>query len=345
MKKRLFTIMTLLMLSFLISGCGVKLESISLVGKDKMFIDDNITLKVNGEPEDAKIDKVKWKSSDETIVTVDDNGVITGIGDGKATITAEISAEINATKSITVYRHTESIVFDKQELKLKPNEEQTLNVTISPESNEYLFESDNEMVATISYDGKVTAKGYGKAKIVAKTEDNEEAICNVTVSVTVPDFSSMSSSEAEKWGRDNSITVKTSTSYSDAVSSGKVISQSVNAGTEIDEKGKTIEVVYSLGHKATLGESNALSKAKSYLNYMAFSAKGLKEQLEYEGYSSSEAQYGVDNCGADWNEQAAKKAESYMKYMSFSRKSLKEQLLYEGFTNEQAEYGVKSVGY
>ena len=52
-----------------------------------------------------------------------------------------------------------------------PNEEQTLNVTISPESNEYLFESDNEMVATISYDGKVTAKGYGKAKIIAKTED------------------------------------------------------------------------------------------------------------------------------------------------------------------------------
>lgn len=344
MKKQIFCLLLVSMCLFL-SGCGVKLESISIVGKGKMFVGDNITLKVYGEPEDAKIDEVKWKSSDETIVTVDDNGVITGIGEGKTTITAEVGEKINTTKTITVYNHTESIVFDKQELKLKPNEEQTLIVTITPESNEYLFESDNEMVATISYDGKVTAKGYGKAKIVAKTEDNEEAICNVIVSVTVPDFSSMSSSEAEKWGRDNSITVKTSTSYSDAVSSGKVISQSVNAGTEIDEKGKTIEVVYSLGHKATLGESNALSKAKSYLNYMAFSAKGLKEQLEYEGYSSSEAQYGVDNCGADWNEQAAKKAESYMKYMSFSRKSLKEQLLYEGFTNEQAEYGVKAVGY
>lgn len=345
MKKRIITIVIVLMLSFLISGCGVKLKSISIVGKDKMFVGDNITLKVNGEPEDAKIDKVKWKSSDETIVTVDDNGVITGIGEGKATITAEVGDEINTTKSITVYRHTESIVFDKQELKLKLNEEQTLKVTISPESNEYLFESDNEMVATISYDGKVTAKGYGKVKIVAKTEDNEEAICNVIVSVTVPDFSSMSSSEAEKWGRDNSITVKASTSYSDVVSSGKVISQSVNAGTEIDEKGKTIEVVYSIGHKATLGESNALRTAKDYLNSMAFSAKGLKEQLLFEGYSSSEAQYGVDNCGANWNEQAAKMAKEYMNSMSFSRKSLKEQLLFEGFTNDQAEYGVKSVGY
>ena len=149
MRKKIISIMTVILTIFLITGCGVKLKSISIVGKGKMFIGDNITLKVYGEPEDAKIDKVKWKSSDETIVTVDDNGVITGIGDGKATITAEISDEINATKSITVYRHTESIVFDKQELKLKPNEEQTLNVTISPESNEYLFESDNEMVATM----------------------------------------------------------------------------------------------------------------------------------------------------------------------------------------------------
>lgn len=344
MKKQIFSLL-LLSICLFFAGCGAKLESISIVGKGKMFAGDNITLKVYGEPEDAKIDKVKWKSSDETIVTVDDNGVITGIGEGKATITAEVGDEINTTKSITVYRHTESIVFDKQELKLKPNEEQTLNVTISPENNEYLFESNNEMIVTISYDGKVTAKGYGKAKIIAKTEDNKEAICNVIVSVTVPDFSSMSSSEAEKWGRDNYVTVKTSTSYSDTVSSGKVISQSVNAGTEIDENGKTIEVVYSIGHKETLGESNALKSAKNYLSIMGFSAKRLKEQLEYEGYSSAEAQYAVNNCGADWNEQAAKSAKNYMELMSFSRKQLKDQLLYEGFTNEQAEYGVKSVGY
>ncbi len=96
---------------------------------------------------------------------------------------------------------------------------------------------------------------------------------------------------------------------------------------------------------STLGEKNALSKAKSYLRYSAFSYDGLIKQLEFEGYSNEEAVYGVDNCGADWNEQAVKKAESYLKYSAFSREGLIEQLEFEGFTKEQAEYGVKAVGY
>lgn len=95
----------------------------------------------------------------------------------------------------------------------------------------------------------------------------------------------------------------------------------------------------------TLGQKNALSKAKSYLEYMAFSYSGLIEQLEYEGFSNDEAKYGADNCGADWNEQAAKKAQSYMNTMSFSKNSLIEQLEYEGFTSSQAEYGAQAVGY
>ena len=95
----------------------------------------------------------------------------------------------------------------------------------------------------------------------------------------------------------------------------------------------------------TLGEKNALAKAKSYLSTMAFSYSGLKKQLEYEGFSSIEAAYGVDNCNANWDEQAAKKAKSYMDNMSFSRDSLIKQLKYEGFTDSQAEYGAKAVGY
>lgn len=91
--------------------------------------------------------------------------------------------------------------------------------------------------------------------------------------------------------------------------------------------------------------SNALETAKNYLDYTSFSHAGLIGQLEYEGYSSEACTYAVDNCGADWNEQAAKKAQSYLDYSSFSRQGLIDQLLYEGFTQEQAEYGVTSVGY
>ena len=96
---------------------------------------------------------------------------------------------------------------------------------------------------------------------------------------------------------------------------------------------------------ATLGELNAAAKAKQYLRTMPFSQKGLIGQLEYGGFTTEEAEYGVAQSGADWNEQAALKAKQYLKTMPFSRKELLDQLEYEGFTTQQAEYGVQAVGY
>lgn len=58
------------------------------------------------------------------------------------------------------------------------------------------------------------------------------------------------------------------------------------------------------------GNAGAKAKAESYLNSSAFSYTGLIDQLEYNGFSESEAKYGADNCGADWKEQALKKAKS-----------------------------------
>lgn len=96
---------------------------------------------------------------------------------------------------------------------------------------------------------------------------------------------------------------------------------------------------------ASLSQKNALATAKNYLGSMSFSYSGLIEQLEYEGYSAEDSTYAVDNCGADWNEQAALTAANYLSSMSFSRQGLIEQLEYEGFSQEQAEYGVTKVGY
>lgn len=93
----------------------------------------------------------------------------------------------------------------------------------------------------------------------------------------------------------------------------------------------------------TRGMKNALRSAKNYLIFMAFSRKGLIEQLEFEGYSNNEAVYAVDNCDADWNEQAVRSAKQYLSSMSFSRQGLIEQLEFEGFTHDEAVYGVDQV--
>lgn len=94
----------------------------------------------------------------------------------------------------------------------------------------------------------------------------------------------------------------------------------------------------------TVSQSNAVDKAKSYLDFAGFSRDGLVAQLEFDKFSNADAIYGADNAGADWNEQAAKKAKSYMDFSSFSRQGLIDQLEFDKFTTAQATYGADSVG-
>ena len=132
----------------------------------------------------------------------------------------------------------------------------------------------------------------------------------------------------------------TTESLSSIMNSSDSTTSNANNSTKENTTSSTL-----ISSSATTGEKNALDTAKSYLEYSAFSYDGLVDQLKYEGFSDSEAKYGADNCGADWNEQAARCAKSYMEYSSFSKSGLIDQLEYEGFTRTQAEYGASAVGY
>ncbi len=94
---------------------------------------------------------------------------------------------------------------------------------------------------------------------------------------------------------------------------------------------------------ATLSQQQAYKKALSYLDFTAFSYKGLIEQLEYEGFSTEDATWAADNCGADWTKQAKLKAKEYMDFTSFSFDGLVTQLEYEGFSNDEAVAGASEV--
>ena len=95
---------------------------------------------------------------------------------------------------------------------------------------------------------------------------------------------------------------------------------------------------------ATASQKAALAQAKRYLDIKAFSYEGLIDQLEYEKYTHEDAVYAVDNCGADWNEQALQSAKSYLNLTAFSYTGLIGQLEYEKYTTEQATYAANSCG-
>lgn len=69
----------------------------------------------------------------------------------------------------------------------------TLKATVLPAdatNNSVEWSSDNESVATVDNNGRVTSKGNGKAVITVKTKDQEKtATCEVTVSVPVSSIS------------------------------------------------------------------------------------------------------------------------------------------------------------
>lgn len=94
----------------------------------------------------------------------------------------------------------------------------------------------------------------------------------------------------------------------------------------------------------TSSQANALDSALAYISRMAFSYSGLIDQLEFEGYSTEDATFAADNCGADWNAEALESATKYVDTMGFSYTGLIDQLEFEGYTAEQATYGADNCG-
>lgn len=161
--------------------------------------------------------------------------------------------------------------------------------------------------------------------------------------VTIIDFSNMAVNDIATWCETNKVECYIKDEYSDSVAKGSFVSQSVNINNKIYEE-EEITIIYSLGKEPSLEFQNALRKGKQYLDTMAFSYKGLISQLEFEKYSYEAAVYAVDNCGADWSEQAYLKGKQYLDTMAFSRQGLIDQLKFEKFTDAEAKYAVNKLG-
>lgn len=81
---------------------GIQSESITLDKESiTLYEGDTEQLTATIHPEDAEDKTVTWTSSDNDIVTVDPNGLVTAISEGSATITAT-NNDLSATCSVTV---------------------------------------------------------------------------------------------------------------------------------------------------------------------------------------------------------------------------------------------------
>ena len=163
-----------------------------------------LTLEVGGSekllasilPENATDKAISWSSSDASVASVDNDGLVSALKVGNATITATTNdGNKVATCTVTVNEavpvvHVTSISLDKEELGLKVGDKYTFVTTILPENasdKSVTWVSESSSVVSVS-NGVITALKTGTAKIVVTTNDGElSASCLVTVSEgTIP---------------------------------------------------------------------------------------------------------------------------------------------------------------
>lgn len=156
----------------------VPIESVSLSGDDSILKGETKRLTATINPEDTTDDKtITWSSDNENVLFVDQNGQIRGIKEGTANVKAVVAGK-ETTKQITVNEiHINSIAIDgDQEFEMIKN----LSVTINPENTTddkgVVWKTNNEKVARVDNDGKVTALKEGEATITATVGTNETSV-------------------------------------------------------------------------------------------------------------------------------------------------------------------------
>ena len=162
------------------------------IGKSK-------SLKVSVSPKQA-FKGVSYKSKDSKIVTVNKNGKITAKKKGTSKIEVTVTGKNNKKKSTwvkikTVYPEIKSVsvkidtkTVSGKTYSLKSGKSKKLKVSVMPKNavKTITYKSNNTKIATVSKEGKVTAKRAGTAKImvIAVNKDNRKKSAWVNIKVT-----------------------------------------------------------------------------------------------------------------------------------------------------------------
>lgn len=164
----------------------VRIKEITL-SKESLEIDigKTETLLATIIPENATNKTLSWKTSNENIAKIDENGKITGINvgecvisvsSGKENIIAQCKVKVNAIE-------ISSLSLDENNVTLGVGQEYLLLAAVSPQNatdKNVKWTSSNESVLTVK-NGKIKAISEGKATVKITAKNNKTASCNFTV--------------------------------------------------------------------------------------------------------------------------------------------------------------------
>ena len=231
---------------------GIDARGIERVGDKTVTMGLNQTrqLQVKITPSDTTNKNVQWTSSNNSVATVDSNGVVTSKNSGSTIITATTHNGLKTEFFIEVETPVTNITLNSNEINLNQGGTFKLDATVNPSnaSNKNIkWISANESIATVDQSGNVTADVAGTTYISAVSADGKViATCTVNASkpvVTKP--AKVKIKSAKKKGK--KVTLKWK-KISDAA--GYVVYMKTNSGkfkaVKTVKKAKTVKAVISL---------------------------------------------------------------------------------------------------
>ncbi len=199
----------------------IEIESVSISGSSSVTVGSSIKLSATFKPDNATMQKLTWKSSDESVATVDENGKVKGLKAGTVTITVTTENGKTATKKITVKEKSTShnnggsssgntggntsggktpkppATVEPTNVTISGNREVyvgdsiQLSATISPSNatnKSVTWKSSNSGIATVDGNGRVTGVSAGTVTITVTTANGKTATYEVTVKEKEPTY-------------------------------------------------------------------------------------------------------------------------------------------------------------
>ncbi len=155
----------------------------------RIEVGDSIKIETSWKPLNTTIKEVKWSSSDNKIITVEDDGSFTAVGVGSTELIAEhesgVTSNITIVVEPTLVTGIEITTDQNYEEKFYPGNKFTITAFVLPENatdKALVYTSSDENIAKVSDKGVVTAVGAGTATIKVESPNGIKKTVSVTVS-------------------------------------------------------------------------------------------------------------------------------------------------------------------
>lgn len=207
-KDKLAAFLIAVFMALGLTGCGVNITSIGLPASETIAKGETLQLNLNygteNEAEAEAIEKaaakltIEWTSADESVATVDENGLVTAVNAGETDITASVKdGNLQSVCHVTVVIPMTGLeVKDTLSLVINGTDSASIEAKATPEDAtnvEFTYTSSDETVATVDENGNVKAVANGECVIATTAVANNTATPESATSEAATSETSMGS--------------------------------------------------------------------------------------------------------------------------------------------------------